>query len=71
MSGKELIEKIEGPNYKKIKGQNIMGCGECFYDPDYLIYSAFKEANKLDRLSQLENIDDLSIVAGWATEVFY
>lgn len=71
MSGKELIDLIESPSFKKREGRNLMGCSESMYDPNYLVYSAYKEARKLDELSQKENIDDLLFIAGYAAEVFY
>ena len=71
MTGKELIDFIESPNYEKIKGHNIMGCAECYYDPKYLIYRAFYDKNKLDELRKMENLDNLFIVADFATDVFY
>lgn len=71
MSGKELIDYIESPSYVKKKGRNIMGCSESFYDPNYLVYSAYDYAGKLEELSKKENIDELLFVANWATEVFY
>ena len=50
MSGKELIDLIENPSFKKREGQNLMGCPESMYDPKYLIYSAYKNAGKLNEL---------------------
>lgn len=71
MSGKELIDLIENPSFKKREGQNLMGCSESMYDPNYLVYSAYKDARKLKKLREKENIDDLLLVASFAAEVFY
>lgn len=71
MSGKELINLIENPSFKKREGRNVMGCPESMYDPNYLVYSAYHDRGKLNELSQKENIDDLLFVADYASEVFY
>lgn len=71
MTGKELIESIENPQYKKREGRNRMGCCESFYDAYYLVYRAFKDNEELQTLKNLKNIDNLILVAGYAAEVFY
>lgn len=71
MSGKELTDLIETPTYERRKGQNAMGCSEAYYDPCYLIYRAFDDAGRLEELRKKQNIDDLLLVATFATEAFY
>ena len=71
MSGKELIDLIKNPSYIMRKGQNIMGCFERYYDPNYLIYAAFEYNNKLKELEKIENLDNLLMLANFAADVFY
>lgn len=54
MSGKKLINLIETPTYRDI------------YNPKYLIYCAFRNANKLEELRQKRNINDLLLIAKFA-----
>lgn len=71
MTGQKLINMIESREYKKGKGRNSMGCLEAYYDPCYLIYKAFEDKDKLEELRALQNIDNLILVAEFATSVFY
>lgn len=46
-----ILDNIKNAN--KAEGQNIMGCGECWYDPYYAIQQTFSE-DALQAMSYVE-----------------
>lgn len=69
MEKKKLLDDIQVALQKPAEGRNSMGCSESFYNPYYLVGSAFKEA-ELKLMSDKE-LSNLLKLAKFASEVFY
>ena len=67
----EFKKKLEDAVINKEPGRNRMGCGECCYDPLYLLAEAIHEKDiDINDLSETE-IDNMIAIAEFAAEVFY